>query len=511
MMKRNITLILILLILFNIFEGKLSIEKSDKMSNMDVRAGIYVVYATSNGGIFNVTYNQMSTYSFDPEINVTIDFNGMRRWGLYSLKNRTLLAGTLKSWRYFPLWISKYRGENDSLILFNSEFKVVAKNSETITVSNETLTLIYSRFTGSLINGDIILDGKLIHLQFNRTNMKFRIRYFNEIYPDWENLTLTLRQLNYTYHKILRVYSAGKSILGRDVWVCEIPARRREANILLIDGGMHGSEVIGVKAALTIVRRILVDYNNIRELENTTIIVIPMLNPDGVEVSKYLPAQPSRMLRYSRKNARGVDLNRNFNYEWEKGGTSNYDSPTFRGIKPETELEVKTLKQILENRNITFYINLHSGINAILIPAYNVNPYLDLYLSKIARGMSNILGYEVRKGGVYGGSADWALLGKDKATLSIIIELYGDKSKISEDWFLFYNPAEAYQVNEIVDKTYYTILYVLSNLNSWKNELKAENRSTLNIQAIMASIAMLTIFISITLYICKRKIQTGSS
>ncbi|HDO20265.1 MAG TPA: hypothetical protein ENG81_01910, partial [Candidatus Bathyarchaeota archaeon] len=139
-MKRNITLILILLILFNIFEGKLSIEKSDKMSNMDVRAGIYVVYATSNGGIFNVTYNQMSTYSFDPEINVTIDFNGMRRWGLYSLKNRTLLAGTLKSWRYFPLWISKYRGENDSLILFNSEFKVVAKNSETITVSNETLT-----------------------------------------------------------------------------------------------------------------------------------------------------------------------------------------------------------------------------------------------------------------------------------------------------------------------------------------------------------------------------------
>ena len=341
--------------------------------------------------------------------------------------------------------------------------------------------------------------------------MKFRIRYFNEIYPDWENLTLTLRQLNYTYHKILRVYSAGKSILGRDVWVCEIPARRREANILLIDGGMHGSEVIGVKAALTIVRRILVDYNNIRELENTTIIVIPMLNPDGVEVSKYLPAQPSHMLRYSRKNARGVDLNRNFNYEWEKGGTSNYDSPTFRGIKPETELEVKTLKQILENRNITFYINLHSGINAILIPAYNVNPYLDLYLSKIARGMSNILGYEVRKGGVYGGSADWALLGKDKATLSIIIELYGDKSKISEDWFLFYNPAEAYQVNEIVDKTYYTILYVLSNLNSWKNELKAENRSTLNIQAIMASIAMLTIFISITLYICKRKIQTGSS
>ncbi|MCS7384839.1 MAG: M14 family metallopeptidase, partial [archaeon GB-1867-097] len=255
----------------------------------------------------------------------------------------------------------------------------------------------------------------------------------------------------------------------------------------------------------------LVDYNNIRELENTTIIVIPMLNPDGVEVSKYLPAQPSLMLRYSRKNARGVDLNRNFNYEWEKGGTSNYDSPTFRGIKPETELEVKTLKQILENRNITFYINLHSGINAILIPAYNVNPYLDLYLSKIARGMSNILGYEVRKGGVYGGSADWALLGKDKATLSIIIELYGDKSKISEDWFLFYNPAEAYQVNEIVDKTYYTILYVLSNLNSWKNELKAENRSTLNIQVIMASIAMLIIFISITLYICKRKIQTGSS
>ena len=59
MMKRNITLILILLILFNIFEGKLSIEESDKMSNMDVRAGIYVVYATSNGGIFNVTYNQM--------------------------------------------------------------------------------------------------------------------------------------------------------------------------------------------------------------------------------------------------------------------------------------------------------------------------------------------------------------------------------------------------------------------------------------------------------------------
>ncbi|MCS7385556.1 MAG: M14 family metallopeptidase [archaeon GB-1867-005] len=496
MKKSRLTiLILILTIYLNSFQPALSIQI--QLNSIDARPGIYTLYEDEAASVkINVTYNSLPNYTEEPAVNVTVEVNGMILWSVFSLQNRKILFGELSEWNYYPLWIPKGLNRGDEIELYNSKFKVIAASENEVLVTNGSLTLKFDAFTGVMITGDLIIKGESYHVYIKATNMKLRRTDFEKLYYDWKALTKHLEKLNETYRNHLKIYSIGNSCLGRRIWVCEVPARKVEEAAIVIDGGMHGSEVIGVKAAVYILDKILENYYAIEELDRFTIIVIPMLNPDGVEASKYLPPQPQLMLKYARCNARGVDLNRNFAYAWEKGGSDQFESPVFRGLNPESEPEVKALLSIFKNRNVIFYVNLHSGVSATLIPGYNSNPYVTLYESEIAAGISNIFGHQIYKGKIYGGAANWALFASDKKALSIIIELYGDKAQLETDWFYFYNPDNNRTVEEICGKAYYSILFILKNAEKWiekaeEIKLRREFQSRITYFAVTALVIML--------------------
>ena len=71
----------------------------------------------------------------------------------------------------------------------------------------------------------------------------------------------------------------------------------------LFVGGIHGNEKVGVYMVLRLIEVLLNGYGDDRRVKNLVdqreIWFIPVLNPDGYVASR-------------RKNARGVDLNRNF-------------------------------------------------------------------------------------------------------------------------------------------------------------------------------------------------------
>ncbi|MEM3615492.1 MAG: M14 family metallopeptidase, partial [Candidatus Methanomethylicia archaeon] len=229
-----------------------------------------------------------------------------------------------------------------------------------------------------------------------------------------------------------------------------------------------------------------------------TIIIIPMLNPDGTEMTKYSPPKPSVRLKDGRCNANGVDLNRNFGYAWSSGGSPYYNSTTYRGEKPETEPEVKALLNILSNKNIVFYLNLHSGVKQVIIPAYQSNPYINVY-NEIASLISSIYGYEIVKGGLYGGSANWCLMARNKPAPSIIIELYGGGNAALEmDWFLFYNPIDINEINKIETLSYQTLIQILKNAQKWSETITQKQQiQTIPETLIIAILAAITITLAV--------------
>lgn len=503
-----ITIILILQ-LIPLIQLPLNVEARD-LECIDIRGGIYTVYEVNDNTILNVTYKPMNKYTKNPMINVTIHWKGKTLWAVYNLTNRIVISGKLWNWIIYPLWIPKNLKENNKIQLYDDKVFKIVKVNETVTIlSDNKTTLTYDSFSGVLINGDIYLWNSTLTINLVRTNMKMRKDYFNEIYFDWQTLTIKLIELEKKYIGKLKIYSIGKSVLGREIWACEIIGSGIRREIVLIDGGMHGSEVIGVRVAYRIIELMLEDYDKLVEkglLKDLSVIIIPMLNPDGVEMSKYSPPIPSIRLKDGRCNANGVDINRNFRYAWSMGGSSQYNSTTYRGEEPESEPEVKALINLILSHNVIFYLNLHSGIRQILIPAYQENPYINLYM-EIAQLMSNIYGYEIARGGTYGGAANWCLMAKSKPTISLIIELYGGGvNTLSVDWFLFYNPVDMKEIRKIELLSYQAVIQILTNVRKW-NEKLAGSISLMDQRPIIFSVVIITIAIIILYF--TRKIFYG--
>jgi hypothetical protein len=486
-----------------------------KLESMDVRGGIYTLYTIANNGYMNVTYKSLEKYTETPSINVIINVNGLEKWAVYSLTNRKLLYGEIQDWNIYPLWIPKCIQLNDEIPIYNYEtkFKCIFKNDTTIILSHGNEKLIYDPFTGALIEGEVRLNGYgSLYLKLNKTNMKIRREYFSDdLYFDWETLTLKLMRLEKEYANILKVYSIGRSVLGREIWCCEIKASEYENGVVLIDGGMHGSEVIGVKVAYSILERILSEYNELQSrgvLKRLTLIIIPMLNPDGVEMTKYSPPTPSIRLKDGRCNANGVDLNRNFNYEWSAGGSPLYNSTVYRGELAESEPEVKALKDLMQRRKIVFYLNFHSGVRQIIIPAYQANPYLNVY-ANITSTLSNIFGFEIVRGGVYGGSANWCLMARGEPAPSIIIELYGGGTDaLNVDWFLFYNPVDEVEIRKLTILGYQATIQILLNAKRWRDMMFEKTPPQLPWESMKTALTVtIIIVLGLAIYIKLRKSQ----
>ncbi|MFN0070490.1 MAG: M14 family metallopeptidase [Chloroflexota bacterium] len=115
-------------------------------------------------------------------------------------------------------------------------------------------------------------------------------------------------------------------------------------------------------------------------LERLDIIILPNVNPDGKAFSQGNdPLASGPQGTWWRKNrnpnpglaARGVDLNRNFDFLWSSGiGTStSATSFTYRGKHAFSEPESRNIRHLLDTfPNIAFYVDVHSHGELILFP-----------------------------------------------------------------------------------------------------------------------------------------------
>ena len=115
----------------------------------------------------------------------------------------------------------------------------------------------------------------------------------------------------------------GKSVEGRDIIAYSFGAGDKK---ILFVGGIHG----GYEWNTSKVAYQLVDYlkaNPDAVPENIKVTVIPVLNPDGLykivgtTTDNFTSANVSSNTVPGRFNANNVDLNRNFDCDWQTTGT----------------------------------------------------------------------------------------------------------------------------------------------------------------------------------------------
>lgn len=178
---------------------------------------------------------------------------------------------------------------------------------------------------------------------------------------------LTLCQKAEKYKSFYGVYSIGKSLFGREIFAVETPSSGFSTAFLV--AGVHAREHI----TTDLVCRMLDD--RLFEGLPFKVTVIPMLNPDGVELcSKGLVSLPfeeiGRVFEINKKNfdfsmwkanGRGVDLNNNFDANFGQNiGSSEYSASGYPGKNPESEAESKALADFTRKTLPFITISYHS-------------------------------------------------------------------------------------------------------------------------------------------------------
>jgi len=135
-------------------------------------------------------------------------------------------------------------------------------------------------------------------------------------YHDHDAMTSYLRSVAATYPNLTALYSVGRSVQGRELWVLVVSSSPYRAivgqpNVKYV-GNMHGNEAVGRELLLHLIQHLVRSYSSdayVRWLlDNTRLHLMPSMNPDGFMMSKEGSCQGGK----GRYNAQGLDLNRNF-------------------------------------------------------------------------------------------------------------------------------------------------------------------------------------------------------
>jgi len=184
-----------------------------------------------------------------------------------------------------------------------------------------------------------------------------------------------LFEMEKNYPTLIKIEKIGTTYEGRDIVLAKISKDVEKADekpAMLFTGSIHAREWIGHELALKFISYMAenqdIDPILEKSLTESTMYMVPCLNPDGYEYSR-------KHFSFWRKNRRknhdgtyGVDLNRNFSIGFVK--QSDTSSNVYGGEEPFSEAETSAIKHFVDNHeNITIAFDYHSQGN-VFFPAH---------------------------------------------------------------------------------------------------------------------------------------------
>lgn len=146
----------------------------------------------------------------------------------------------------------------------------------------------------------------------------------------------------------------GRSIEGREI----LSYRWGTGNAkLALVGGIHGGyEVNTIDLMYNVIEHFRSSPNEISE--NVTLYIIPSLNPDG-EARWRTDTEIQKNALLARNNANNVDLNRNFDCQWQEF-SKHRDRTVWAGSQAFSEPETRAIRDFVVSEGIDAIIFYHS-------------------------------------------------------------------------------------------------------------------------------------------------------
>ena len=166
---------------------------------------------------------------------------------------------------------------------------------------------------------------------------------------------------------ITQIESIGNSVQGRDIKKYSYGTGEKH---LVFVGAIHG----GYEWNSALLSYELIDYLNENLgviTDNIKVTVIPVLNPDGLhkivgttDRFSALNVPPTEQTTTGRFNANEVDLNRNFDCNWQETGTWR-GNVVSAGTSAFSEPEAKAFRDFILREKPTAVVMYHSASNAV--------------------------------------------------------------------------------------------------------------------------------------------------
>lgn len=313
------------------------------------------------------------------------------------------------------------------------------------------------------INPKNLEIGKKIVVPYSLDVVYTNIDYIYEI------MKKNLQGLKARY-PFIQVSSAGESVLGKKLYYVKLG---NGPNKVFYNGSHHGIEWITTVLLMKFIENFSKSYAsgqniegyNAREIwDKSTIYVMPMVNPDGVDlVLNGLEASNpyyNNLIRWNKgstdfsknwsANIRGVDLNHNYDAMWQKSkeaepsyGVYGPGPTRYSGTSPESEPESKAVADFTRKHNFRLVIAYHSQGEVIY---WNYQNLASSETRRIGEIFSRLSGYELAE--TYGitsfaGYKDWFIekyrrpgytievgLGVNPLPISQFNQIYKDNIKV---------------------------------------------------------------------------------
>jgi protein MpaA len=155
---------------------------------------------------------------------------------------------------------------------------------------------------------------------------------------------------------VVQTKRLGTSVKGRPIYAYRVGDPDAKVTAVAMST-FHGNEPA--------TRQILRSIRDGRKVRGIDLWLIPTINPDG-------------LARHTRKNARGVDLNRNFPWRWADLD-GNYES----GRAPASEPETRALMRFVKVVRPRFVVSFHQPLNGVDTSVRSVRRFA----LRLARGL----------------------------------------------------------------------------------------------------------------------------
>ena len=245
---------------------------------------------------------------------------------------------------------------------------------------------------------------------------------YRATYHSYSEMVSEMQTLQSNHPTMVRMERIGKTYENRDIWALklsdDVTTNDTDEPDVLIMGGLHAREIMGIEVPMYALNYLINNYGineTCTKYVNTREIwFVPMCNPDG-----HVYVEGGNDWRKNRRPTGGgnigVDLNRNWGYQWGTDAASSPDpwDETYIGPSPFSEAETKAVRDLALRQHFATSVSFHSYSQLVLYPwghTSNTCPDNAEFVT-----MANVMiGYNGYQAGAaselyvaHGGSDDW--------------------------------------------------------------------------------------------------------